>query len=161
MSSDKSLRVHLESLHGSRVVILGVGNALKGDDAAGPLICEALAGRTSAKVIEAGTVPENYIRPVVNARPDHLVIIDAVDFGGPGGGIRLFEPHEVDSFVLSTHTLSPHLFIGLIQQQIDVTVHLIGIQPTHSRLCEPPSEIVQAAVERLAAMLRESLPPNP
>ena len=61
---DPRLHERLDELCGSRTVVLGVGNTLKGDDGVGPLVCERLAGKISATVIDAGTVPENHIGPI-------------------------------------------------------------------------------------------------
>lgn len=152
----------LESLarwRDSRAVILGVGNDLRGDDAAGPALCERLAGDVSAVVIDAGTAPENHIRPIQEAKPDVLLIVDAVDFGGPPGHIRLFEPTDMSRFAFSTHTLSLHLFIDLLQGDQPLDVRLVGIQAGPRRLGDGLSPAVQEAVEMLADVFRTLYPP--
>lgn len=148
----------LETLGGVRTVVVGVGNTLKADDGFGPLVCEYLAGRVSAKVIDAGTVPENYIRPIVESRPEQLLIIDAVDFGGRPGDMRVFEVAETGPFAFSTHALSLHLFIEIIRRQVDVDVHLLGVQPGCTRLGEPVTDVVQNAIEALTEILRQTFP---
>ena len=56
-SDNKSLSEQLEKLRNSKTVILGIGNTLKGDDGAGPLVCEGLVGKTCA---ELGRVVSNH-----------------------------------------------------------------------------------------------------
>jgi hydrogenase 3 maturation protease len=149
MGADRQLSEFLETLCGSNVLILGVGNVLKADDAAGPLVCERLSGKISAKVIDAGKAPENHIRPILKAAPNTLLIVDAVDFGGQPGQMRLLGPEQIRKSGLSTHALSLHLFIDVLRREGDMDVHLIGIQAGHTRLGDPLSP----AVERAIAML--------
>jgi len=49
----------LRKLRGYRTIIVGIGNTLKGDDGAGPLVCQQLYGKVCAGVMDVGTVPEN------------------------------------------------------------------------------------------------------
>jgi hydrogenase 3 maturation protease len=158
MEADHPLLRQLGHLRGSKAVILGVGNLLRGDDAAGVLICERLAGNVSAQVIDAGTVPENYLRPVVDTGPESLVILDAVNFGERPGAVQLFEPHQILSAAFSTHALSPRLFVELLQHEIEAAVYFIGIQPAHTRLSEPVSPAVQQAIDTLTQLLTQLFP---
>lgn len=153
MQAVRQLSEQLEPWRGSTVVILGIGNMLKGDDGAGPLLCEQLAGRVSAQVIDTGTVPENYIQPIVTTRPDHLIIVDAVDFGAAPGTIRLFQPQDIDSFAFSTHALSPRLFLDVLRRETAADICLIGIQPGHTELGQPVCPAVQESVRMLADLI--------
>ena len=157
MGLDTELVRRLESLRGARTVVLGVGNDLKGDDAAGPLVCRRIEGGAGANVMDAGTVPENYIQRIVRARPEHLVIIDAADFGDEAGAARLFEVEELSGVAMSTHSLSPRLFVDLIRRQIEVGVVFVGIQPGQMELGRGLSADVEAVVGELAEVLSRSL----
>ncbi|MDI6451550.1 hydrogenase 3 maturation endopeptidase HyCI [Anaerobaca lacustris] len=141
-------------------MILGVGSMLMGDDAAGPLICERMAGRSSAVVIDAGTVPENYIGPIRRAAPDVLLVVDAVDFGGVVGRIRLFEPGEICAFAFGTHALSLHLFLQELGRERPLDVRLIGIQPGPRELGGSVSSAVQKTIELLAAAMETLFQPS-
>ena len=48
MTGAEQIRSKLTPLRGLKTIILGIGNTLKGDDAAGPLLCELLVGKTCA-----------------------------------------------------------------------------------------------------------------
>ena len=156
---DRPLLERLESWRGRRAVILGVGNPLKGDDAAGPLVCELLGGPLSAKVIDGGSAPENHLRPIREADPEVLLIVDAVDLAGQVGQIHLLGPEQVSRFSLSTHALSLHLLIDLLRRENDLAVHLIGIQVRHVQLGRPLSPEVNRAAHVLANTLREVFRP--
>ncbi|MHC4069062.1 MAG: hydrogenase 3 maturation endopeptidase HyCI [Planctomycetota bacterium] len=153
MGTDEELFEQLNKLRGSKTIILGIGNTLKGDDGAGPAVCERIAGKICAEVIDAGTVPENYIQSIIKKAPQNLIIIDAVDFGSLPGTIKLFETERLSSLVISTHTLSPRIFIDMIRNQVKVSVFFIGVQPERTSLGEVLSANVTDAVERLAEAL--------
>ena len=160
MQADQQLFNQLSKLRGSSTVIIGIGNTLKGDDGAGPLVCERLtAARISAGLIDAGTVPENYIQQIIKKAPGTLLVIDAIDFGAEAGTIRVFEPQQLNSHVVSTHTLSPRLFVDIIRRSIRVGVYFIGIQPAQTRLGQSVSAVVDMAIARLAGVLAEVFPP--
>jgi len=161
MGVDPQLLESLTPWRGSRVVILGIGNTLKGDDAAGPLVCERLSGRVPATVIDAGTVPENYIGPVLQAAPDVLLLVDGVDFGGRPGQIRVCAPEEIRGFAFSTHALALHLLIDLIRRETMLRVCLIGIQVCSTQLGECPSPAMRKAVKTLVDTLAQFFRPDP
>jgi hydrogenase 3 maturation protease len=150
----------LGKLNPAETVIVGIGNVLKGDDGAGPAVCQILKGkiaalprRSAAKmgvVIDAGTTPENYIAKIVRMSPKKLLIIDAIDFGSPPGAIKVFRTQDLKRFTLSTHCLSPHLFVQAVTSQIDAEVFFIGIQPADLQLGLGLSKQVAEAVAALA-----------
>lgn len=157
---EEQLSKQLKALSGSKAVILGIGNELKGDDAVGPFLCEQLAGKTCAQVIDAGTVPENYIQKIVGINPETLIVIDAIDFGASPGTIRVFATEDLNSIAISTHTLSPRLFVELIASQIDLRVVFIGIQPAQVRFGRPLSDRVSRSAEDLSNALIRAFPAN-
>jgi len=150
----------LNAFRGSQTIIMGLGNVLKGDDAVGPFICEQLVGKISAELIDAGTVPENYIQPVIKKAPQNLVIIDAIDFGASAGTIRIFKPDQLNSVIISTHTLSPRVFVDLLRQEVKVDVYFIGIQPAQIQLGQSISAEVSRAAQELTDMLTGIFPPG-
>jgi hydrogenase 3 maturation protease len=155
MGVDRRLLESLARWRDSRVTILGVGNTLKGDDAVGPLVCERLSGRVSANVVDAGTVPENYIGPILETSPDVLLIVDAVDFGGEPGQIRVCTPDEIHRFASCTHALSFHLSIDLIRREKKLDICVIGVQAENTRLGDGISPPAREAVETLTDTLTE------
>lgn len=158
MGTDEQLFEQLGKLRGSKTIILGIGNTLKADDGAGPVVCERITGKVCAEVIDAGTVPENYIQTIIKKTPQSLVIIDAVDFGSLPGTIQLFETEKLDSLIISTHTLSPRIFIDMIRNQVQVSVFFIGIQPVQVGLGQDMSTQVGDAVGQLCSVLEVIFP---
>ena len=90
MKADASLEESLRGLLHGRVLLLGIGNRLRSDDAAGPLLADRLSGRVNAEVIDAGDVPENYIGPIRKLGPEVVLALDAVRSGRRPGQVQLF-----------------------------------------------------------------------
>jgi len=155
----KTYRQIIDRLRGTKTLIVGIGNILKADDAAGPIVCERLRGKISAEIIDTGTVPENYIQPIIKKAPDNLLIIDAIDFGAPPGELRIFRPEQLDTLVISTHTLSPRIFVDMVRQSVDVKVLFLGVQPAKIVLGRPLSAEVDDAIEMLVKALVEVFAP--
>jgi len=158
MSTCNELWGRLEKLSHLPTVILGIGNSLKGDDCAGPAVCQRIKGKVAAEVIDAQTVPENYIRPIIKNSPEFLLVIDAVDFEAEPGTIRLLDPESLSSLTLSTHVPSPRLFVDMLRQEIPLGVYFIGIQPGQTDFGQSPSSAVAEAIEILAAGLIRIFP---
>jgi len=160
MVTGEQLFEQLNKLRGSKTVIVGIGNILKGDDGVGSLVCQQLRhAKSCAELIDASTVPENYIQPIIKKAPQNLLIIDAIDFSASPGTISIFKPEQLNSTVISTHTLSPRLFAEMVTRNIKVDVYFVGIQPAHTRLGDSMSPQVCQAVQQLAQTLIDVFPP--
>jgi hydrogenase 3 maturation protease len=138
-----------------------MGNEDRADDVAGKLVVDLL--RKSCKEEKSGTVhalwgatvPESMSRGIREARPSHVVIVDAVDTGRPSGDVVFYGIDKIDS-VPTAHTTSPALlaqFLGELGAQWAV----IGIQP--GNLCylgkvtapvKRSARIVAATIKRLS-----------
>ncbi|MBN1805520.1 MAG: hydrogenase 3 maturation endopeptidase HyCI [Sedimentisphaerales bacterium] len=147
-----SLREILSTFEPSKTLILCVGNTLKGDDGAGPVLYEKLKGKVGCILIDAGTVPENYIQRIIDAAVQNILLVDAVDFGGTGGEVRLFKDDEIPRIAFSTHVLSPTFFIEAVKTQCSAAICLIGIQPVSIAINQQLSESVLKAIDNLAEL---------
>jgi len=158
MATDEQLMRQLGPLRNSVTVIIGIGNTLKADDGAGPLVCQRLKGKISAELINAGSVPENYIEPIVKKAPQNLIVVDAADFKARPGTIRILQIEDLKSSAISTHALSPQLFTDVISQQIPVKIHFIGIQPQQVGFGKGVSAPVSRAIQQLSGILKRVFP---
>lgn len=145
------------------LIILGVGNPLRGDDAVGLEILRRLRGRVprNVRLIYGGTSPENFISKISRLRPSHVLIIDAAIFGGEPGEARLIPPEQVPDETISTHTIPISVLASLIQKETNAKVMLLGIEPKNLGLGEGMSQEVSRAIELCAidliSVLGESL----
>ena len=140
-----------------RTVVLGVGNALKADDAAGCMVAEALRKRFPDRVFDAGETPENFVGPIRRAEPDTVIVVDAADFGGEPGEIRIVAAADVRGLTLGTHALPLGLFMEAVAEETGADVHLVAIQAEGTELGGVVSPAVAEAIERVVAELEFTL----
>ena len=143
------------------VLVLGVGNAMKGDDGLGPCVAgrlaEARAGKPSGMAapilaIDCGTTPENYTAVIRRVHPDLLVIVDAAEMGLGAGECRVIPPERAGALGLSTHSMPLSLFVDYVRE-LAGEIRIVGVQPSSMRFGEQLSAEATAACETLAAML--------
>ena len=106
---------------------------MRGDDAIGPVTAKKLSKmlkeRSDVRVINAGTVPENYTGAIRRENPSHLILIDAVDMGKEPGHLRLVEKEEIADYNISTHAMPLSFLIKYLESSMNMKIILIGIQP--------------------------------
>ncbi len=156
-------------LSGKRVVIVGVGNPLRADDAAGPALIERMQGKVAATLIDVGDVPENYLGPVEAAQPQVVLIIDAADLGANPGDTALIEIERLAQTGLTTHHASLTLFAQLLRASIPVgqdtntansdmlDILLLAIQPMNTAFGAPISPVVEQTLSKLEALLLQTI----
>jgi hydrogenase 3 maturation protease len=141
----------------ARVAILGVGNELNGDDAAGVRVVKALAARLPATpgvlLIDSGVAPENFTGPLRRFRPNLVLEIDAAQLDLAPGSVAWIDWREADGLSASTHTLPPSVLAGYLVAELGCEVALIGIQPAGLDMGQPLSPPVERAVDQLADAL--------
>lgn len=147
----------IEELPAGRLVVVGVGNTLRGDDAAGPLVARRLRERHADVVFDAGDTPENFMAPVRRAGPEVVLLIDAADFGGRPGEVRMATASEVDGLMLGTHAAPLSMFMRVVEQETAAHVRLLAVQATETGLGAEPTERVAETVDGLAEMLEGEL----
>lgn len=153
------LRVRENDLN-PRVAVIGVGNALCGDDAAGSLLIRLLQphlddhGQTL--LVSAGTSPESCTGLLRRFKPRLVVLVDAAQLDCEPGAIRWIPGHRIKGLSASTHTLPLDLLASFLEAELGCEVAMLGIQPVH---CEfgPMSSVVRSRVTDLARVLAEAL----
>ena len=116
-----------------KVVIVGIGNSLKGDDAFGPLLVDRLKGKVKAVCIDAGSAPENYTANIVKENPDTILIVDAVHLDLKPGEYDVLKKSDIIKSGFTTHDISPNMFIEYLENQTRADIYMLGIQP--ERVC--------------------------
>ena len=131
--------------------VLGLGEELKADDGIGKYVIDRLRGRKSKNLLLHSSVPENAFTRLRGV--DSLTIIDAADFSGRPGEIRIVkELKERDR--LSTHSTSLSNLVKYIKQSIGIKdITLILIQAKSLEFGEEMSEEVKEAGEKVIQLL--------
>ena len=136
-----------------RVCLLGIGNRMWRDDGVGSVAVEALQEHPELHTVDGGMVPENYLEAVVGHDPDTILIIDAVDFNGRPGELRLLEPGQLAGSGLSTHAGSPATLAEYLELRTGARVGLLAIQPADTSQGSQLSPEVAATMRDLVEEL--------
>jgi len=137
------------------VVIVGVGNPLCGDDAAGSLVARRLLGTPGLTVIDSEEVPESYLGRIIAASPDVVVLVDAVDLGAPPGALALIEKENLEAYAPATHRTPLGLVMKYLERETDARTLVIAIQPGTVGFGAPVCVEVLASVDLRASMVLE------
>ena len=136
------------------MLIVGIGNRLRGDDGVGPEILKRLKNQIPTLLLfDVGQVPENYLGKIVKQRPDTIVLIDAVDLGASPGTINIIEKDDIKDESLSTHNISLKLVVKYLQKETSADVFLLGIQPKTTEFGREISEPIRESLEKVVRML--------
>lgn len=145
-----------------KIVVMGIGNILRGDDAAGAVIAQKIALNVpnNVLVIDCGSTPENYLGKIVNFNPSHILIIDTVIVNEEPGEVKVVDESQiVDTLSFSTHKPSIHILIKYLKGRLkSVKFLILGIRPKKLTLGEEMSEEVKDAVNKISDMLMNILP---
>jgi len=142
-----------QRIQGKNVLILGIGNRLRGDDAVGSILAEDLAGKVNVPVIDAGDVPENYLGPIESSGADLVIVLDAADLGASPGDLSLIEMEQLKGVGLSTHTANLALLFKAIPTENRPDALLVAIQPEQTETGLGLSRSVEVAMEGVEQML--------
>ena len=123
---NNNLLVGIEEYLKGRTAIVGIGNILKGDDQLGPALISRLQCKTKARLFDCGEVPENYIQPIIKSRPKTIIIVDASDWAGAVGELRLIKKDQIKDISFSTHNASLRIFLDYLKKR-DVQISLMNI----------------------------------
>jgi hydrogenase 3 maturation protease len=146
----------VEAMQGD-VVVMGIGNPCRGDDAAGSLVARQIRDAPGARAIDAQDVPEDYVTQVANQRPDTVVLIDSVDLESAPGSVALLDKGQIAAYWPSTHRVPLSLLMDYLERETRARVYLIAIQPRHTTFLEPMSGEVRASVAGIVDVLKSVL----
>ncbi len=138
-----------------KTVVIGIGNALRGDDAAGVAVAERLQG------VACEEEPSRLIEAWEGA--DAAVLIDTVVSGAPPGTLHRFDasttPIPARQLRSSTHAIGLAETIELARAlgKLPPRVVVYGIEGESFDAGAPLSPDVEAAVTRLVATIEEEL----
>ena len=154
----------------SGTIVLGIGNRLGGDDAAGTCLADMLSRALRAlsarryraktlrpaeiKPIDAGTAPESYTSVIRQHRPELLILVDAADMGLPPGALRTIPPEKITVLSFSTHHIPLSMFISYVEEFCG-KVLLVGVQPKPTKMGGRISRAVRKSMTELVEAILE------
>lgn len=138
-----------------KIVILGIGNEIKGDDALGSIIAQKSSQlfnkNENIVVFDGGTVPENYTGLIRKENPTHIILVDAVDMKKDPGYIRVVKKEEIANYNISTHAMPVSFLIKYMETTVSARIILVGVQPKSMGLAEPISKEVEESIDEVMA----------
>ena len=163
-----------------RILIAGVGNVLKADDAFGVEVArrfEAMELPAGVKVVETGIGGIALVQELQDGY-DALIVADAVDRGREPGTVMLIEPDVIDVHALSwgertdlladAHLATPERVFMLSKALNILPAHLlmVGCQPLDANalgteMSEPVRRAVDVAVDQILGHVAELLALDP
>ena len=152
-----------------RIAILGIGNELNGDDAAGVLVARGLLKKARGYesrqnsqapvcyIVEAGLAPEAFTGPLRRFQPDLVILVDAAELGEPPGAVGWFDWPQAEGMSASTHTLPPTVLAQFLMREMGCGVMLVGIQPKSLAFDAGVSAEVSLAVNQVPQTLKNKI----
>jgi len=136
-----------------KVVIVGIGNTIKGDDAFGPAFIEKVTGKVKAACIDAGSAPENYTGVIAKENPDTVLLVDAADLNLAPGEYRILKPDEILKSGFTTHDMSPAMFIEYLTGRTKADIYMLGVQPETISLGDEMSDAVKKTLDCVTKLI--------
>ena len=140
--------------HVSRILIIGYGNPLRGDDGLGWHVAERLRGGP-AEVLALHQLTPELADPL--SRADLAIFVDAACDNSPGAiGYRRIEPESAPSEVFS-HQFTPEVLLGFATKLYGRRPEavLLSIGGASFECGEQLSSAVQSAVPELLARVQQ------
>ncbi|OPY31139.1 MAG: hydrogenase 3 maturation protease [Methanomassiliicoccales archaeon PtaU1.Bin124] len=144
----------------TKVVVAGIGNAIRRDDYVGVRIVSDLQNDVppSVHIIECETVPESFMDEIVEIGPTHVLMIDAALLGLEPGDAHLYDVDEVLNVpTISTHTLPLRVFCEYVQKLTGAKIALLLVEPKDTEFGEGLTPELEASAQRTIRALRRSL----
>lgn len=133
------------------VLLLGVGNTLMGDDAAGILVIQQLKARMPADshfiLVDTGPTPENFSGLARKLQPGIVVFIDAGNMDEPPGSVGFYTCEEGDGISAFGHSLPLGVLGQYLEMELNCECFLLIIQPGRIDFDVPVTAEVQKAVD--------------
>lgn len=140
----------IEEYAADELLVVGVGNPLRGDDAAGLKLAEAVAQAGGFELLQCEDVPEKYTREMRTTPAETVMLVDAADMGLEPGQIRLLRAGDFGDVSVSTHNCSLNLVAKMLDELAGKEVMLLGIQPLAVGFGRKLSEVIGDSISNFA-----------
>jgi hydrogenase 3 maturation protease len=151
----------LKRMLSGRVVVACVGNNLRGDEAAGPLVASFVRPTSRLTVIDCGETPENYLGVIARLNPEKVIVVDAADFGGGAGDVRIAVRQEIGGYAIPTYAPRLTTFTDYVEAQTGAETFYITIQPESVEFGGSMGCAVARAARELALAINDVLEADP
>jgi hydrogenase maturation protease len=145
------------------LTVIGVGNRLRGDDAVGPLVIDALANLSAhdLELVDAGSDALGILEYFEGRK--QVIIVDACCMGREPGCVVSFEPAQaqliLDNDPMSLHGLglAEALQMAEALEMLPEKLKIIGIEPDSIQFKGTLSQPVQQALKLAVGQVQEAV----
>lgn len=141
------------------LLLLGIGNPMRGDDAIGHMLAESLeplngSGFQAHAVYAAVENAMSWVRQTAGGT---VLLADAVfDEALPEGEWALYPPDRLDSMCHSTHSIPLSMLISYWQAEVPgIRVYLLGISIRNNAEMAPLSPVIERTLLSLQSLFRK------
>ncbi len=136
-----------------RTLLITLGSEIRADDGVGPYVSARVRFTgPDLRLIEAGTTPENIAQMAIDWKPDKIILLDAADFGGAAGELRVVPLEAINRFtVLSTHSFPLSVTFSIVKEDTGAELVIVGVQVKKLDHAEGLSPEVEETASKLAA----------
>ena len=145
----------------SRLVVMGIGHELRGDDAVGIHVLRKMRRHIPMNegllLIDAGPVPENFCGTLRRYSPTLVLVIDSAKMGLAPGEIRWLDWKQVGEVGVSTHAPTLLILAEYLGRELGCETALLGIEPADMSLDSPLSPTVTQAFQEVSSFMIDVL----
>ena len=134
------------------VVVIGMGNELRADDAVGLHVIRLLKPQTTHRlqVFEGHMTPEAFLKPACDFHPTHVLIVDAAEIHTTPGRWKIISSYELEEGLFTTHAIPATEVAAEFQRRCGAKVAFLGIQPKRRDILLSLSIECQRAAQEIA-----------
>ena len=144
-----------------RIVVCGIGNRLRGDDAVGPLTIDELKKKTwpeSILLLDCGSTPEAMSGKIIKFEPDLIILVDSVQMNRLPGEVEKIPIDKIKSMLATTHKMPITMFIEYLQNSLPAAdIIFIGMQQSSTVFGGEVSKECGAAIADVMHMIEKYL----
>lgn len=145
------LKQQLEKiLYKKNVLFVGIGNALKSDDAIGIYVVENIKQRANIKTLVVESGIEKFIGKINSISSDVLILADCTDLNKSQASI-LLPIEKIQDNTVNSHTIS----LKRISEFFKMETYLLGLQPENVGFGEKISEKVKKEADELVNFINK------
>jgi len=154
LSNDEIKKVLIPA-NAEKILLICIGNSFRKDDGIGSYIAGKLSNvMSNIVVINAFDKPENIIDEAIGSHAERIIIIDAADFNGKPGEIRIIPNDLIPEKTLSTHTFPVKIIARMLEHESGAEVFFLGIQIKEIGFGEGISREVKEAGDNIIEIIK-------
>ena len=137
-----------------RILLCGMGNKERGDDAFGPYIVENFQETDNIKKIDCNLYPENYLNKIIDLRPDLIIFLDTIKKQDSGAILlKNKEILENNPISISTHNLPFSAIYHYLKENTNAHIWFLGVKPySYERLSDETTAIADQIIDILNSL---------